>query len=215
MWSISSNIGARVYWGACLARGVRLLARGRARAVARAVPLEAPRGPAFHSGRRRGHLELCAVARGLLRLDRGRRWTSALAPHDLFDLLAVERLVRKQCGGQLVQRLAVLGDQAPRLELRFVDQPLLLLVPLCASRFRKERARGGVLPRDQPATHAVFLDHRAADLDRPAKIIGRARRDAPENDLLRDPAPEENLQVIEQLFLRLQVSVLVRKVERV
>src|SRR5437867_8017113 len=128
MWSISSNIGARVYRGVSEARPRDRLAGRGAGAVVRPVPLEPRRVRGLDLGRWLGRRTPCAIAGSLRLLDRVGRGALRLDSHELLDLAPVERLVREQRGGELVQDLAVLRDQAARLELSLVDQPLQLLV---------------------------------------------------------------------------------------
>src|SRR5206468_9886078 len=63
--------------------------------------------------------------------------------------------------------------------------------------------------------HAVLVDHAAGDVGDPLQVVGGPRGDAPEGDLFRDPAGEQDLHVVDQLLAGLQVAVLLRQVQGV
>ena len=55
--------------------------------------------------------------------------------------------------------------------------------------------------------HAVVADHLPGDLGRPGDVIGGARRDLPEEQLFARAAPEQHVDLAEQLLLRQKEAV--------
>ena len=131
------------------------------------------------------------------------------------DVAALEHLVAEQRPGQLVELLAVLGQQPGGRPARLVGEVLLLLVAQLARAVGDLAAVGGDLARGDRGPHRVVVDHRPRDLGHPVQVVGRAGGDRAEHELLRHAAGEQHGHVVDQLLAGLEVAVLLRQVERV
>src|SRR5204862_5528192 len=105
----------------------------------------------------------------------GRAVEAGDAFHDAVDLVALEHLVAQQRAGQLVELLAVLGDDPHGRAHRLVRQVLLLLVAQLARAVGHGAALGRDLARGDRRAHRVLVDHRARDLLDAVEVVGRAR----------------------------------------
>src|ERR687887_846276 len=163
-----------------------------------------PRGPTLVIG------ELDHAADGFagvrLRLD---------ACQQLLELRPHERLLLEQRVGELVERPAVFGEEAERLREGVVTQPRLLLVAEALRVLRERVVVRAHRPRRDALAHPELEHHRAGELRDALEVVGGPVRHGAEDDLLGGAARQEDLHQIEQLFLRVQVSVFLGRVERV
>ena len=63
--------------------------------------------------------------------------------------------------------------------------------------------------------HAELEHHRPGDHGDPLQVVGGARRDLAERELLRRAAAEQHADLVQQLLAGAQVAILLRQVERV
>src|SRR4051794_18548049 len=139
---------------------------------------------------------------------------AVLAGHDRVEPAALEDLVGEQLLGDALEQLAVLLDETPRGAVRFEGELALLLVADPAREVGQRVVRGRRLRRLVGA-HRVVVDHRVGDLGDALEVVRRAGRDGAEDDLLGDAAAEEDGHLVDELVARLQVGVLVGKVDDV
>ena len=112
---------------------------------------------------------------------------------------------------QVVQDVAVLDQDLPRLVVRGLDQPpdlvvdrrgdLLGVVALCDHLAAQERlaVAGAELERAEPLAHAVLGDHAAGDRGGLLDVVGRAGGRLVEDQLLGGPAAEQHGQLVQHL----------------
>ena len=105
-------------------------------------------------------------------------------------------------------------DQAPRGAVGLERELALLLVADAPRQVRDHLVRRGRLRRLVGA-HRVVVDHRVGDLGDPLEVVRGAGRDVAEDDLLRDAAAEQDRHLVDELVARLEVGVLVGKVDDV
>ena len=146
---------------------------------------------------------------------------------DRCDLLLVEGLLLEQLEHQVVEHVAVVDQDLPRLVVRGLDQPAHLLVDdlgdplgvvaLVTHVAPEERARRAPAQPDRAdaGAHAVLRDHRAGDRGGLLDVVGRTRRRVVEDQLLGDAAAEHVGQLVEHLVAGRGVLVLVGQHHRV
>ena len=132
-----------------------------------------------------------------------------------LDLVALDHLVAKQALGDLVEQVAVVGEQLLGAAVGLLGDRLDLLVARLAQRLGDREVVARDLVGADRRPHPVLVDHRARDRGHPAEVVGGAGGHPAEGDLLGDAAGEQHLHVVDQLLARLQVAVLLRQVERV
>ena len=106
----------------------------------------------------------------------------------------------------------MLAEQAQRLLVGVIGEAGLLAVAHPLGLLRQRVVVGAHRPRGRNIGHAELEDHRAGDLRDLLEVAGGAVRDPAEDDLLGGAAGERDLHHVEQLFLRVQVAILDRKV---
>src|SRR5918999_4966660 len=130
-------------------------------------------------------------------------------------LVADERFLLEQSVREAVEPGAMLRDQPHSLGVRAVGETCLLEVAHLLRLLGERVVIGTHRARDDALRHAVFEDHRAREVGDLLEVVGGAVRDAAEHDLLGRPARERDLHPVDELLARVQVPLLVGKVERV
>ena len=109
----------------------------------------------------------------------------------------------------------MLREQADGLAVGVVGEPRLLGVAQALRLLRQRVIVGPHGPRRDALAHAPLEDHRARDLRHLLEVVRRAVRDAAEDELLGGAARERDDDPVEQLFLRLEVALLLGEVQDV
>ena len=114
-----------------------------------------------------------------------------------------------------VERAAVLGEEADRILEGVVAEAGLLLVAQLLRPLGERVVVGAHRPRGDLVAHAELEHHRAGELGDALEVVGGAVGHGAEDDLLGGAAREQHLHQVEELLLRVQVAVFLRRVERV
>ena len=109
----------------------------------------------------------------------------------------------------------MVGEELMGAAVGLLGDRLDLLVADLAERLRGPEVLARHLVRADVGAHRVVVDHRARDRGDALQVVGCARGDPPEGDLLGDAAGEEDLHVVDQLLAGLEVAIFLRQVERV
>ena len=96
-----------------------------------------------------------------------------------------------------------------------IAEACLLLVANALRVLRERVVVGAHRPRGDFVAHAELEHHLAGELGDPFEIVGGPVRDGAEDDLLGGASREKHLHQVEELLLRVQIAVLLRRVQRV
>ena len=141
----------------------------------------------------------------------------AVGGEDLLHVLAREGLALERIGGEVVEALAVLGEQRAGAPVRVPGQHHRRHVDVAAGPVGERVVAGGQRDRRRSLgverdAHAELADHLFADRVHARQVVDGARERGAEHLFLRRPAAEQGDDLLAQLVARLQVAVLLRRV---